>query len=170
MRRSAERRSGAAAPVGHAITRHVRRLARRLASHNAGRSPLGAPPWRFFTRGRASVSGIASGSVQRAPRGQVVVPGGRLPGPPEANGYEPPAAGRHASLRLQDRLRTTPLDERGCNLPSTDTLRSQEIYSKCSRSVMQPAAARSRRRRTAKDASERRIDASETSLASVRRR
>ena len=33
-------------------------LARRLASHNAGRSPLGAPPWRFFTRGRASVSGM----------------------------------------------------------------------------------------------------------------
>jgi len=32
-------------------------LARRLASHDAGRSPLGAPPWRFFTRGRASVSG-----------------------------------------------------------------------------------------------------------------
>src|SRR6266545_7743544 len=31
-------------------------LARRLASHDAGRSPLGAPPWRFFTRGRASVS------------------------------------------------------------------------------------------------------------------
>ena len=45
-------------PVGHAITRHARRLARRLASHNAGRSPLGAPPWRFFTRGRASVSGM----------------------------------------------------------------------------------------------------------------
>src|SRR5262249_51587712 len=33
-------------------------LARRLASLGVGRSPLGAPPWRFFTRGRASVSGI----------------------------------------------------------------------------------------------------------------
>jgi hypothetical protein len=44
------------APVRHAITRHARRLARRLASHDAGRSPLGAPPWRFFTRA-ASVSG-----------------------------------------------------------------------------------------------------------------
>src|SRR5262249_56447801 len=55
---SAEKRSGAAAPVGRAHTRHARRLARRLASHNAGRSPLGAPPWRFFTRGRPSVSGI----------------------------------------------------------------------------------------------------------------
>src|SRR5262249_6580413 len=43
-------------PVRHAITRHARRLARRLASHDAGRSPLGAPPWRFGPRGRASVS------------------------------------------------------------------------------------------------------------------
>jgi hypothetical protein len=56
---------------------------RRGASHDAGRSPLGAPPWRFSAGGRASISGIASGSVQRAPRSQVVVPGGRCPGPPE---------------------------------------------------------------------------------------
>jgi hypothetical protein len=45
-------------PLGVHITRHARRLARRLASLGVGRSPLGAPPWRFFTRGRASVSGI----------------------------------------------------------------------------------------------------------------
>ncbi len=38
---------------------------RRSASHDAGRSPLGAPPWRFSAGGRASISGIASGSVQR---------------------------------------------------------------------------------------------------------
>ncbi len=44
--------------VNALMTRYARRLARRLASHNAGRSPLGAPPWRFFTRGRASVSGM----------------------------------------------------------------------------------------------------------------
>jgi hypothetical protein len=50
--RSAEKRSGACdAPVGHAITRHARRLTRRLASHDAGRSPLGAPPWRFWASG-----------------------------------------------------------------------------------------------------------------------
>src|SRR5215831_7247863 len=49
--RSAERRSGAAAPVGRAITPHARRPARRLASHDAGRSPLGAPPWRFWAPG-----------------------------------------------------------------------------------------------------------------------
>ena len=57
-------------------------LVRRGASHDAGRSPLGAPPWRFSAGGRASISGIASGSVQRAPRSQVVMPGGRCPGQP----------------------------------------------------------------------------------------
>jgi hypothetical protein len=56
---------------------------RRGAPHDAGRSPLGAPPWRFLAGGRASISGIASGSVQRAPRSQVIMPGGRCPGPPE---------------------------------------------------------------------------------------
>src|SRR5262245_54354346 len=99
-------------PVGHAITRHARRLARRLASHDAGRSPLGAPPWRFWASGPrfrllrrpppCKGGQLTCGSVQRAPRSQVVVPGGRLPGPPEANGYKPPAAGRHSPLRLQD--------------------------------------------------------------------
>jgi hypothetical protein len=64
-------------------------LARRLASHNAGRSPLGAPPWRFWAPGAALPSpwapavlqrrAVAFGSVQRAPRTQVVVPGGRGP-------------------------------------------------------------------------------------------
>jgi hypothetical protein len=112
--RSAEKRSGACeAPVGRimCVTDARERaydairqaLARRLASHDAGRSPLGAPPWRFFTRGRASVSGItrirAASSSQpgrsawratsRASRGEQL---------------RAAAAGRHASLRLQDRL------------------------------------------------------------------
>src|SRR5499433_2207231 len=75
-------------------------LARRLASHDAGRSPLGAPPRRFWASGPrfrllgrpSSYNGgqLPSGSVQRAPRSQVVVPGGRGPGPPGANGYKPP--------------------------------------------------------------------------------
>src|SRR5215813_13901667 len=38
-------------PLGVHMTRHARRLARRLASHDAGRSPLGAPPWRFSAPG-----------------------------------------------------------------------------------------------------------------------
>src|SRR5262249_1443717 len=33
---------------------------------------------------------FAPDRLQRAPRSQVVVPGGRLPGPPETSGYEPP--------------------------------------------------------------------------------
>ena len=80
--------------------------ARRASSGT--RSPLGAPPWRFWVGGRASFSGISSGSVERAPRSRVVVPGGRGPGPPEPAGYEPAAAGRHSPLRLQDRLRRRP--------------------------------------------------------------
>src|SRR5215510_8474088 len=34
-------------PVGRAHNAARQALARRLASHDAGRSPLGAPPWRF---------------------------------------------------------------------------------------------------------------------------
>ena len=78
--RSADRRTISVCRVCE--TRRSARV-RRGASHDAGRSPLGAPPWRFSAGGRASISGIASGSVQRAPRSQVVMPGGRCPGPPE---------------------------------------------------------------------------------------
>src|SRR5262249_1404745 len=38
-------------PVGRIMTPYARRLARRLASHDAGRSPLGAPPRRFWAPG-----------------------------------------------------------------------------------------------------------------------
>jgi hypothetical protein len=42
--------------VNALMTRQARRLARRLASHDAGRSPLGAPPWRFWAPGAALLS------------------------------------------------------------------------------------------------------------------
>jgi hypothetical protein len=45
------------------------------------------------------------------------------------------AAGRHASLRLQDRLRRRPSNERGCERCSMHSLRSQE----CSWSVVTPS-------------------------------
>ena len=97
-------------PLGLHMTRQARRLrgalrpiARQDArerAYDAGRSPLGAPPWRFWAPGAALPSPWAPavlqrragafGSVQRAPRTQVVVPGGRGPEPPEASGYEPP--------------------------------------------------------------------------------
>src|SRR5262245_50190532 len=130
--RSAEKRSGAAAPVGRALG----------ASHDAGRSPLGAPPWRFRASGPRfrllrrppSYNGgqLPSGSVQRAPRSQVMVPGGRGPGPPGANGYEPPP--QDATPRSAFRMSPeTPLDEQGCEPSSADTFRSQAKYSICSR-------------------------------------
>src|SRR5262249_54055558 len=59
-------------PLGVHITRHARRLARRLASHNAGRSPLGAPPWRF----------LASGPRFRLLRRPPSYNGGHLPSDP----------------------------------------------------------------------------------------
>jgi hypothetical protein len=77
-------------PVGHAVTRRTRRLrgalrpiARQDArerAYDAGRSPLGAPPWRFWAPGAALASpAFAPDRLQRAPRTQVLVPGGRGP-------------------------------------------------------------------------------------------
>ena len=53
--------------------RPMTRDARLSALHRGDFRPGAALP----------ISGIASGSVQRAPRSQVVMPGGRCPGPPE---------------------------------------------------------------------------------------
>ena len=94
-------------PVRHAITRHARRLARRLASHDAGRSPLGAPPWRFWALGPRFRLPHYTGAAQRAPRSQVVVPGGRGPAPPGASGYEPPPqdATPRSAFRIVSRTR-----------------------------------------------------------------
>ena len=61
--RSAERRSGAAAPA--ACCGRPGRLRGAPRPSAEGRAPLGAPPWRFWAGGRASISGISSGSVQR---------------------------------------------------------------------------------------------------------
>jgi len=134
-------------PVGRAHDAARQALARRLASHNAGRSPLGAPPWRFFTRGRASFSGIASGSVERAPRSQVVVPGGRLPGPPGANGYKPPPqdATPRSAFRIVSRRR--PSMSEAASLLARTLYVVKRYLQTVATGVMQLAAARSRRRR-----------------------
>jgi hypothetical protein len=83
---------GGGAPTAARVQRHPRPAITLQARHPPGclppsaegGAPLGAPPWRFWAGGRASFSGISSGSVQRAPRSQVIVPGGRDPGPLEA--------------------------------------------------------------------------------------
>jgi hypothetical protein len=95
-------------PWGVHITRHARRLARRLASHDAGRSPLGAPPWRILGSGAALLPpAFAPDRSQRAPRTQVIVPGGRGPEPPGASGYEPPPqdATPRSAFRIVSRTR-----------------------------------------------------------------
>src|SRR5262249_18541553 len=78
---------------------------------------------------------LPCGPGQGAPCSRVVVPGGRLPGPPEASGYEPPP--QDATPRSAFRMSPeTPLNERGCECPSMNSLRSQE----CSWGVVTPSA------------------------------
>ncbi len=81
--------------MGVHVTRHARRLARRLASLGDARLPA-LSPWRFWAGRRACLTGLASGSVtarRRASRGK------RL---------RVAAAGRHSSLRIQVCLENTP--------------------------------------------------------------
>jgi hypothetical protein len=93
--------------VNALMTWHARRLARRLASHDAGRSPLGAPPRRFGLRAALLSPAFAPDRSQRAPRTQVVVPGRRGPEPPGASGYEPlpQDATPHFAFRIVSRTR-----------------------------------------------------------------
>jgi hypothetical protein len=130
--RSAERRSGACeAPVLRAMTRHARRLrgalrpmtrdARLSALHRGG---FGLPGPRFSPRYRPRLAlRPASDRIQRAPRSQVVVPGGRGPCLPRRR-LQAAAAGRHAPLRLQDASGDAPQRARmeSC---STGAIRSQ---------------------------------------------
>ena len=49
-----------------------------------GRSPLGAPPWRFSAADpRSQLPALGHRSLQRAASRQAIMPGGRCPGPPE---------------------------------------------------------------------------------------
>jgi hypothetical protein len=101
--RSAERRT--ISVVARFGARRSALVEARRASSGT-RSPLGAPPWRFWAGGRASFSGISSGSVQRAPRSQVVVPGGRDPGP-----LEPAVASRSRETPLLAPPSGSPLED-----------------------------------------------------------
>jgi len=106
--RSAERRTDACeASVGPALTGQARHLARRLASPTGDARLPALHRGDFGLRSRASFTSICAGSVQRAPRSQVVVPGGRGPVPP-GTAVMSRAAARHASLHLRDHLRRCP--------------------------------------------------------------
>jgi hypothetical protein len=92
--RSAERRSGVCeTPVGHAVTRRVRRLrgALRPMTRDARLSALHRGGFRHRVRAFQSPNtrlrrsfGRHPDPSQRAPRSQVIVPDGRGPGPPGA--------------------------------------------------------------------------------------
>ena len=80
--------------------RPMTRDARLSALHRGG---FGLPGPRFSHRHRLRLRfGRHPGWSQRAPRTQVVVPGGRGPYLPRQR-LPPAAAGRHSPLRLQDR-------------------------------------------------------------------
>jgi hypothetical protein len=92
-------------------------LARRLASHDAGRSPLGAPPWRFWAPGAALPSPWAPAVLQRrAVALRIRAASSSHPGrsawragslPPGANGYESPPrdATPRSTFRIVSRTR-----------------------------------------------------------------
>ena len=117
-------------------------LARRLASHDAGRSPLGAPPWRFWASGprfrlrhppsltlRRVWSRAASSSqpgrsawraTSRASRGK------RL----RAARRRTPRPAPHSGSSLEHAL-----NEQGCEPYTKASMSSQEINSACSRTA-----------------------------------
>ena len=98
-KRGAERREGANLSRLRSATNHA---VEAWCASCGTRPPLGAPPWRFWAGGRASVSGIASGEcVQRAPRsaGHSAWRAGSRAF--RASGYEPPP--RNATPRSASR-------------------------------------------------------------------
>jgi hypothetical protein len=110
----AERRETFGCSAEHPLGLHMTRQARRLRgalrpiarqdarerAYDAGRSPLGAPPWRFWAPGAALPSPSAPAVLQRrAVALRIRAASSSHPGrsawragslPPEANGYEPP--------------------------------------------------------------------------------
>src|SRR5262249_8125440 len=112
--RSAERRTDACeASVGPALSGQARRLARRLASHTGDARLPALAPWRLWAAGPRCISpAFAPDRSQRPPRIRVVVPGGGAPAS-RGDGSRAAAAGRHASLRLQDASGRRPFDEQG---------------------------------------------------------
>jgi hypothetical protein len=139
--RSADRRTGAALSTGWA--RHNaadQALARRLASSNVGRSPLGAPPWRFLGSGSALPSAaLPPQLVQRgSSRRRSYCLAGGFPCLPESAVTSRSRGTPHLAPPM-DRLRKTPLDERDKANPSLHSICSQYLDANCRRCA-RPAA------------------------------
>src|SRR5262245_22757994 len=114
------------------------RDARLSALHRGGFWASG-PRFRLLRRPPSYNGGqLPSGSVQRAPRSQVVVPAGGVPGLPgqAVTSRLPQDATPRSAFRMSPE---TPLDERGCESISTASICSQEKYSIRSRWPSPPA-------------------------------
>ncbi len=109
--------------------------------HDAGRSPLGAPPWRFWAPGAALPSPSAPAVLQRrAVALRIRAASSSHPGrsawragslPPGASGYEPPP--RDATPRSAFRIVSGDAPhERGWECSNTTPIRSQRKYTTCS--------------------------------------
>ena len=121
-------------PVGRIMTRYARRLRgalrpmtrdARLSALHRGGFGLPGPRFRLLRRPPSYNGGqLPCGSVQRAPRTQVVVPGGRGPCLPR----RAVTSRRRRTPRLAPPSGSspeTPLNERGCESCSINSLRSQ---------------------------------------------
>jgi hypothetical protein len=132
--RSAERRSGARRNTrGRARNAARQALARRLASHDAGRSPLGAPPWRFWAPGAALLSPLPPSACASAGSGSDPASSSQPGRNAWRAGSLPPGAAVTSRHRRTPHLappsgclRTAPLKERGCESCSTGAICSQE--------------------------------------------
>src|SRR5262249_59757017 len=79
-------------------------------------------PWRFSASGpRFRPRHFLRSTCSQLLAARVVVPGERFPSLPGLR-LRAAAAERHCLLRLQDRLRTAPLDEQTWTICSTDTI------------------------------------------------
>jgi hypothetical protein len=122
--RSAERRS--ISVVARFGARRSALVEARRASSGT-RSPLGAPPWRFWAGGRASFSGISSGSVQRCSSQPGRSARRAVSRTSRGRRLRAAAAGRHSPLRLRHVSGDGPSDERGWANTTTCALRSQPV-------------------------------------------
>ena len=103
-----------------------------------GRSPLGAPLWRFSARVRVSGPTISCGSTcSELLAARVVVPGERFPSLPSP-WLRATAAGRQCSLHLQDRLRTAPLMNEHLRYVANDTSCVKKRVQKECRKIRDP--------------------------------
>src|SRR5439155_20003547 len=135
------RRVVARHPLGLHVTRQARRLARRLASHTGDARLPALHRGDFGLRSRASLTGIASGSVTASssrPGRSARRAGSRTS---RGGGYKPPP--RDATPRsAAGGVRTTPFVSKAGIFLLRIANRSQELNSACTKKFLRATGAR----------------------------